>query len=568
MRPVIIVESPTKAKYISQVLGDLVKAVIATYGHLIDLPSDTVGVAFEDNGKMIVQMQVIPGREEVIRRIREVCDEADVIIATDPDREGEAIAESVRKIIETNATSVRRADLYSMTPNDIRKLLDKDRPIHQGQVLAQRSRRVADRLIGYTLSPMLAEEMCGGSPRSLSIGRVQAAIVRLVDIRERKRLSQGEERHFKLKLLDYSGAAFTSLENYENEDKAAEKIRQITTSGDVFEITGVLKKRIVEPPPPPLTTSEMIHYAHHALGWRPRDTMSAAQALYERGLISYPRTDSTRLAPETMESLRKYLAMRNGKSLLPADPVLHKDPSVFSAHEAIRPMMVSLEWDPDYSSGKTRDIPIQLLDLYRLIWERSLACQAKETLWQNVAVDVVPRGLKDTVFLFRGRFAEAMGWRNLLSVSFEERTPSTEQNGARSLAQRQKGHQIKGTPFVVSLSQDILPHYTEGTLIRDMGISRIGTPSTYASVLEKVERKGLLSVEPDQSVRLGDKGRGMLSWVEKKYPIICDIAFTRYIEDLLDKVEMGKVAWEEPVLTAARAIKIIEDDPGIEMFFT
>lgn len=562
MQRVVIVESPTKAEHVARILGDSVRTVIATRGHLVDLPYEEMGVSISGTA-VSVRLKTVEGQEQTVSEIRRVCLGADVIVATDPDREGEAIAGSVRKLLGSTAASISRVDLLSMSPSDVRNLLGNARPFDDGRMLAQRSRRAADRIIGYTLSPKVAEGLGAASTHEVSAGRVQAAVIRMVKEKEERILSRAEacqgEARVRLKFLDSSGAPFESSLKFPSSAAAAAAVDSIVAARSVFEVSGMETAPAAERSPAPLTTAEMIYAAHRFSGWKPERTMAAAQVLFERGMISYPRTDSTRLSEETGASLRNYLSMRH-KDVMAERPVRHPDRSVYSAHEAVRPMNLSPDGEPD-RAGR-HGISGDMMVLYSLIWRSTLASQSKEAAWQRVRLVVTVSGGSGpgVEFAYAGKAVQNAGWRIFFPPSDEEKR--IQEQAARQIS-RTRGERIRAFPFVSPVDPKNMLPYDEGRLVRAMAKRRVGTPGTFAPLLAKVERKGYLAVGPGGLVELTDKGRGVLSWLERHYPVISDVSFTKKMEEMLDEVEQHRIRWEDPVLLAAAAVGGVSSVPAL-----
>ena len=540
----VIVESPSKAKTIGKYLGpDYV--VKASMGHLRDLPKSTMGVDI-DNGFEPAYVPV-ENKEEIIQQLRDLADDAQTVyLATDPDREGEAISWHLKELLSLPDEKTRRVTFNEITQRVVTEAIANPRQIDYDLVDAQQARRVLDRIVGYQLSPLLWKKV----RRGLSAGRVQSVATRLVVDRENEiRAFQPKEYwslDVTLMLLDKPGSfkaryhGQTKKRELSNEQQVDEIIRDIT--GKTFTVTNVKradKKRVAAPP---FTTSTLQQEASRKLNMPPRRTMSIAQQLYEGvdiagegtlGLITYMRTDSLRLSDEAMAAAADFIKDRYGKSYHYGKPHVFKTKSnAQDAHEAIRPTHVEL--DPERIQGSlTKD----QYRLYKLIWSRFLASQMANAVYDTVSIDTL---CEEHVFRSTHQSVKFPGF---LAVYEEGRDDEQEVSGS-ALPELQEGDRAQGTE--ISKEQHFTQppaRYTEATLVKAMEEKGVGRPSTYAATVSVIQDREYVN-KVDKRLMPTALGEVVTGLMLERFQDIIDVEFTANMENRLDEVEIGKQQWK------------------------
>ena len=544
----VVVESPAKAKTIERILGPDYK-VMASKGHLRDLPKKTLGVDIDDGFTPEYVDSV--ERESVIKDLQKEANRArDVLLATDPDREGEAISWHLSKLLDVNPADNVRIAFHEITPPAIRAAIAHPGPIDMNRVDAQQARRVLDRLVGYKLSPWLWKQIY----RGLSAGRVQSVATRLICEREEEirafnpeeywtieGIYQKEDREkFTAKLIQIDGKEAV-ISNKETSDQAVAEI-----DGKEAEILSVVKSVKQRKAKPPYTTSTMQQDAVNKLNFPSRRTMAIAQALYEGievpghghvGLITYMRTDSTRISDEMINQVRPYIESVYGEEYLPPKPnVFAKSKKAQDAHEAIRP--TSLLFPPEVlESVLTRE----QLKLYTLIWNRFIASQMAPQKQQTT-----------TALLGSGRCVlKATGSRVLFdgfTVMQSSKEKKVEGEDIHELPVLKKGEIVKNVK--TEGEQHFTtppPRYTEASLIKTLEEKGIGRPSTYAPILDTIQKRQYVVKEGKQFVptEIGFKTTDLL---KKYFEGIINVDFTASLESWLDKIADGHATYKK-VLT-------------------
>jgi len=544
----VVVESPAKAKTIERILGPDYK-VMASKGHLRDLPKKTLGVDIDDGFTPEYVDSV--ERESVIKDLQKEANRArDVLLATDPDREGEAISWHLSKLLDVNPADNVRIAFHEITPPAIRAAIAHPGPIDMNRVDAQQARRVLDRLVGYKLSPWLWKQIY----RGLSAGRVQSVATRLICEREEEirafnpeeywtieGIYQKEDREkFTAKLIQIDGKEAV-ISNKETSDQAVAEI-----DGKEAEILSVVKSVKQRKAKPPYTTSTMQQDAVNKLNFPSRRTMAIAQALYEGievpghghvGLITYMRTDSTRISDEMINQVRPYIESVYGEEYLPPKPnVFAKSKKAQDAHEAIRP--TSLLFPPEVlESVLTRE----QLKLYTLIWNRFIASQMAPQKQQTT-----------TALLGSGRCVlKATGSRVLFdgfTVMQSAKEKKVEGEDIHELPVLKKGEIVKNVK--TEGEQHFTtppPRYTEASLIKTLEEKGIGRPSTYAPILDTIQKRQYVVKEGKQFVptEIGFKTTDLL---KKYFEGIINVDFTASLESWLDKIADGHATYKK-VLT-------------------
>ena len=539
----VVVESPAKAKTIERILGQDYK-VMASMGHLRDLPKRTMGVDIE-NG-FTPEYVNSTDRANVIKDLQKAANQCcDILLATDPDREGEAISWHLSKLLDVNPEDKVRIAFHEITPPAIREAIQDPEPIDLDRVDAQQARRVLDRLVGYKLSPWLWRQVY----RGLSAGRVQSVATRLICEREEEirafvpveywtieALYKTEKNEpFKAKLTQIDGKD-AELHNGEETDAAVKGIE-----GKEAEVTAVTKSRKQRKTKPPYTTSTMQQDAVNKLNFSSKKTMMLAQNLYEGveipghghvGLITYMRTDSTRISDEMIKQVRPYISETYGENYLPAKPnVFSKSKEAQDAHEAIRP--TSLSFPPSALSGiLSRD----QLRLYTLIWNRFIASQMAPQIQQSTSA-----------MLQCGIYTLKATGVHVLFDGFTIMQPSKKKDSEESdfLPPLKKGDIVKNAK--VNGEQHFTappPRYTEASLIKTLEEKGIGRPSTYAPILDTIQKRRYVTKENKQFVPT-EVGFKVTELLKKYFEGIINVDFTANLENWLDKIAEGKATYKK-----------------------
>lgn len=539
----VVVESPAKAKTIERILGPDYK-VMASMGHLRDLPKRTMGVDIE-NG-FTPEYVNSTDRANVIKDLQKAANQCcDILLATDPDREGEAISWHLSKLLDVNPEDKVRIAFHEITPPAIREAIQDPEPIDLDRVDAQQARRVLDRLVGYKLSPWLWRQIY----RGLSAGRVQSVATRLICEREEEirafvpveywtieALYKTEKNEpFKAKLTQIDGKD-AELHNGEETDAAVKGIE-----GKEAEVTAVTKSRKQRKTKPPYTTSTMQQDAVNKLNFSSKKTMMLAQNLYEGveipghghvGLITYMRTDSTRISDEMIKQVRPYISETYGENYLPAKPnVFSKSKEAQDAHEAIRP--TSLSFPPSALSGiLSRD----QLRLYTLIWNRFIASQMAPQIQQSTSA-----------MLQCGIYTLKATGVHVLFDGFTIMQPSKKKDSEESdfLPPLKKGDIVKNAK--VNGEQHFTappPRYTEASLIKTLEEKGIGRPSTYAPILDTIQKRRYVTKENKQFVPT-EVGFKVTELLKKYFEGIINVDFTANLENWLDKIAEGKATYKK-----------------------
>ena len=539
----VVVESPAKAKTIERILGPDYK-VMASMGHLRDLPKRTMGVDIEKG--FTPEYVNSTDRANVIKDLQKAANQCcDILLATDPDREGEAISWHLSKLLDVNPEDKVRIAFHEITPPAIREAIQDPEPIDLDRVDAQQARRVLDRLVGYKLSPWLWRQVY----RGLSAGRVQSVATRLICEREEEirafvpveywtieALYKTEKNEpFKAKLTQIDGKD-AELHNGEETDAAVKGIE-----GKEAEVTAVTKSRKQRKTKPPYTTSTMQQDAVNKLNFSSKKTMMLAQNLYEGveipghghvGLITYMRTDSTRISDEMIKQVRPYISETYGENYLPAKPnVFSKSKEAQDAHEAIRP--TSLSFPPSALSGiLSRD----QLRLYTLIWNRFIASQMAPQIQQSTSA-----------MLQCGIYTLKATGVHVLFDGFTIMQPSKKKDSEESdfLPPLKKGDIVKNAK--VNGEQHFTappPRYTEASLIKTLEEKGIGRPSTYAPILDTIQKRRYVTKENKQFVPT-EVGFKVTELLKKYFEGIINVDFTANLESWLDKIAEGKATYKK-----------------------
>ena len=541
----VIVESPSKAKTIGKYLGPDY-TVKASMGHLRDLPKSTMGVDLSHDFQP--QYIPVPGKESLIRELQSAADSAETVyLATDPDREGEAISWHLKELLNLPEEKIRRVTFNAITPKTVTESIQAPRGIDYDLVDAQQARRVLDRVVGYQLSPLLWRKVRKG----LSAGRVQSVATRLVVDRENEIRAFESKEYWtldvKLSRMGKAGSfqarywGDTKKQELESEAQVDAIIAAIT--GREFTVTNVKKGEKKRSSAPPFTTSTLQQEASRKLNMSPKRTMAIAQQLYEgvdvagegtTGLITYMRTDSLRIAPEALAEAADFIKARYGASYYYGKPHVFKTKGdAQDAHEAIRPTHVEL--DPERVRGSLTN---EQYKLYKLIWSRFLASQMANALFDTVSIDTQCEG-----HTFRSSH-QSMRFAGFIAV-YEEGKDEEEEAIGSPLPDLSVGEQAK--PGEIKKEQHFTQppaRYTEASLVKAMEEKGVGRPSTYASVISTIQDREYVN-KVDKRLCPTALGEVVTGLMMDRFNDIIDVEFTANMETRLDDVEEGKRNWIE-----------------------
>lgn len=544
MKNLVIVESPAKAKTIEKYLGAGFK-VCASMGHLRDLPKSELGVDIE-NG-FTPKYIPIQGKKELVKKLKESALESDkVYLATDPDREGEAISWHLKQLLDIDDDKAYRVTFNEITPTVVKREIENPRSIDQNLVDAQQARRILDRIVGYKLSPFLWKKVKKG----LSAGRVQSVAVKIVVDREKEIEAFSPQEFWNitavLKKDEQDQKSFSSrfygdtkgkieITNGDQTTQIVEKLEKAQYS--VYSIKNSEKRRS---PQPPFITSTLQQEASRRFGFAARRTMALAQELYEGvevkghgfvGLITYMRTDSVRISADAVEAAKSFVTSQFGKEYLPKTARKYKtSKSSQDAHEAIRPSVISLP--PSAVEGSlNRDQS----KIYRLIWERFLASQMADALYDAVNIEIEAAGYifkaSDMKMKFKGY---TVIYDDSDAVEETERIPKLEQDEKLILEGLSSEQKFTQPPA----------RYSEATLIKAMEENGIGRPSTYAPTITTIFQREYVEKE-GKFLKPTPTGRVITELMEEHFKKVIDVDFTAKMENDLDLVEDGKIFWKD-----------------------
>jgi len=558
MDNLVIVESPTKARTLEKYLGDKYQ-ITASMGHIRDLPKSELGVDVENNFE---PKYIIPrDKRKLANQLKKVAQGAKTIwLASDPDREGEAIAWHIKELITAGKSSnnIRRVVFHEITPEAIKAAFEHPRTIDLKLVDAQQARRVLDRLVGYKLSPLLWQKV----KRGLSAGRVQSVALRLIVEREREiqafkadeywiievELEKSPAETFRVTLIEING----KKADVKDEKSAKEIMAHLQKSA--YLVDKVAKKEVRRYPYPPFTTSTMQQAGSNKLGFSAKKTMNLAQGLYERGLITYMRTDSFNLASSAISSVRGYITSNFGPAFLPKAPKLYKSKSknAQEAHEAIRPTDINRLTNTILSMGLNRDH----IRLYDLIWKRFVACQMMEAVMDQTTIDVLANP-GDYLLRATGSVIKFEGWlkvyKQSLKTSFESKLSNSVYG--KSADDEEKEESEKILPELTEKEDlnllQVLPsqhfteppaRYNEASLIKKLEELGIGRPSTYAPILSTIQERFYVERVERRFIPTS-LGFTVTDFLVKYFGDIVDYAFTAGMEDELDEIARGERQW-------------------------
>ena len=535
-KKLVIVESPAKAKTINNYLGSGYE-VTASFGHVRNLPSSKLGVDVENNFE---PTYIVPVKsKKTVNLLKKMAASADeVLLATDLDREGEAIAWHIQEAINLPKNKkVERITFGEISKTAIQEAIKHPRAINKNLVDAQQARRVLDRLVGYNLSPLLWKKVYKG----LSAGRVQSVAVRLVVEKEREidafkaqeywsviAVLEKTKKNFEASLIEAEGKKIDKL-TIQSKDEA-EKIAKQMEKG-TYEVTDINRKEEVRNPYAPFTTSTLQQESSNRLGYSAKQTMRLAQGLYESGLITYMRTDSVNLSLGAVENIRKYITEKFSATHLSGSARKYQTKAKHAqeAHEAIRPVDVFKA--PDTLSGRADP---QQLKLYDLIWRRAISSQMKEA-----TVDLLEVKIKNNTFIFvaRGQAIKFKGWLELYPERIKEVSlPALAVGDKPNLVELKREQHFTEPPA----------RYSEATLIKALEEKGIGRPSTYAPTMSTIQDRGYVVREKGR-LRPEKVGFIVNDLLVENFEDVMDYAFTAKIEDEFDEIAEGKREWPKVI---------------------
>ncbi len=544
MKKLIIVESPTKAKTINKLLGkDFV--VISSFGHIRDLPKNSMGIDINNNFK---PHYVIPkDKQKIVNTIKaEAKKYPEILFATDEDREGEAIAWHLANILKIKPDESKRIVFHEITAEAIKTALKNPRQLDLNLVDAQQARRILDRLVGYELSPFLWKKVA----RGLSAGRVQSVAVRLIVEREREiekftpqeywtveAKLQSDSYEFVAKLLKHQDKA---LDKFALKDQGAAQAIVKELQNKDFLVDQITSKESKKNPYPPFTTSSLQQAANRLLGFSTKQTMVIAQQLYEGvklgaagevGLITYMRTDSVNLADKFIDEAKQFITTKFGNEFSSPTKYKTKNKTAQEAHEAIRPTAASRspeEVKPYLDSNQFK--------LYRLIWQRAIASQMAAAIIKQTAVDI-----KAGNYTFRanGSIITFKGWLEIYPDKINENLlpPLTEKEKLTLLALEALQHFTQPPA-----------RYTEAALVKALEEKGIGRPSTYAPTIATIQERNYVKKEEGKLIPT-DIGMLVNDILVEHFPTIIDYDFTAKMEEQLDEIAQGKIKWQPVIST-------------------
>jgi len=553
MKNLVIVESPTKAKTIGKFLGSDYK-IIASMGHVMDLPKSKLSVDLEHDFKP--DYQIMPDKKKILSEIKSLSKGVDnIILATDPDREGEAIAAHVKEALQAKGKKFSRIVFHEITKEAIEEAFTHPREVDQNLVDAQTARRVLDRLVGYKLSPILWQKV----RRGLSAGRVQSVALRLIVEREKEIEKFKKESYYTIsvnlksqaqnlkpdgvtfelieidgkkievtqKLNLYDGEYTFSKTIIDEESKAKQIEEDLKTKG--FIVSDVIKKEMKRTPPPPYTTSTLQQDAARRMGLSGKRTMGLAQKLYEEGYITYHRTDSPAISESARKQMSEYVKKEFGEKYLPQKPRYYKvtQKNAQEAHEAIRPAKISV-----LPSEVIQNLGAQYGKLYDVIWTRALATQMADAITESTAV-LVNTSNKEYTFKANGSVLVFDGFLKISPAALNDnRLPDFNAN--------------EKLDFVSVLSEfhetPPPPRYNDASIIKTLEEKGIGRPSTYATIISTIESRQYIEKNEGKFFPTSI-GVAVNDFLVTNFSTIDDIPFTAAMEDQLDDIASGAKKW-------------------------
>ncbi len=535
-RKLLIVESPTKARTLKSYLGTGYR-VLASQGHLIDLPRSKLGVDIDADFEP--HYIVVRGKAKVLNELKAAAkDASQIFLGSDPDREGEAIAYHIaNKLQEVSDAPVHRVLFYEITEEEVKRALAEPTTIDMRKVDSQQARRILDRLVGYQVSPFLWKIIRGG----LSAGRVQTVALRLLAEREKQITSFVPQKYWTIEaLLREQKTEFEAkLPSRFDDKKQADDIVKSVKSKD-FVVKEFKEGKRKASPPPPHKTSTLQQEASRVFGFSPSKTMSIAQQLYEgislpdgrKGLITYMRTDSVRMSDKAVKNIRELISREYGQDYIPSKARRYSDKSgkVQGAHECIRPT------NPKRTPESIKDhLTPEQFKIYWLIWKRAVASQASDALFETQSAKLYPEGHEKLVFNASGRKMVFDGFYRI----------TREEVNAVPLPKLQKGQRVKQIKTQSTEHEtEPPPRFTEASLIKTLEDKGIGRPSTYASIMSTLLYRGYV-VKQRKALVTTPLGILVSDILVPNFPEVFAVEFTARMEEQLDKVEEGQVHWKD-----------------------
>lgn len=544
----LIVESPTKARTISKYLGSNYE-VMATVGHFRDLPSNKMGVDLKD---FTVDYVIDPKKRDVVAQLGKLSSGAkEIYLASDPDREGEAIAWHVQWLLtegqkkKIDPKIISRVSFHEITKEAVEEALNRATQIDMNLVNAQQGRRILDRVVGYSLSPVLWKKV----RRGLSAGRVQSVAVRLICEREMEIEAFKKEKYFRIEAEFKKGENFeaelqkirgknfiesTKVKLFDGEYSYSKSLFGSKEQTDIFvkeldnefTVVNVLGKELNKTPAPAYTTSKLQQAGARRYGWSGKQTMTLAQRLYEQGLITYHRTDSVNLSDKAVNEFRNFIAKEYGTNYLAAKARVYRNTSknAQEAHEAIRPTHVEVI-EPQNLDSKE-------LKLYQMIWRKAVATQAAMARLESNSVELTN---KEALFRASGLRVVFDGFYRISGEKHEDQL----------LPELKVGEKLKALKINVTETETSpMPRYSDASLVASLEKQGIGRPSTYAPIITTIIARQY--VEKDEG-RFKPTSLGMATnqFLTKNFPKILSLPFTAEMETDLDKIALGKVDWRK-----------------------
>jgi DNA topoisomerase-1 len=515
----VIVESPTKARTLQGFLGKDY-SISSSFGHVRDLPAKELAIDIENNFKP--KYAIIPKAKKIVSELKKQTKKyPNVILATDEDREGEAIAWHLIRALDLK--NPQRIVFHEITKNAIEQALKNPRNIDMNLVDAQQARRILDRLVGYKLSPLLWKKVA----RGLSAGRVQSVAVRLIVERQKEIDDFKPEEYWSVEVeLQHDKEKFTAklVKKIKTKKEADDIIKNLKDAE--YKIIDIEKKQVFKNPFPPYTTSTLQQDANRRLHYSAKQTMMMAQKLYEKGLITYHRTDSLNLSNLFLAASKNYINKEFGIQYLKTRQFKTKTKGAQEAHEAIRPT------DPfrDPSSVALAKEDKATSKLYNLIWQRALASQMSPAVLNSQKIDIKA---KDHLFRATGQTMKFDGFLKVYSIKTEETIlPELKKDQILELIKLIPSQHFTKPPFP----------YTEATLVKDLEEHGIGRPSTYAPILDTIQKRNYV-IKKVRHLYPTDIGIVVNNLLVKHFPKIVDLKFTAKMEQDLDKIAHGKTKW-------------------------
>ncbi len=570
-KSLVIVESPAKARTLSGILGKQYD-VRASVGHVRDLPKSQLGVNVDDD---FAPRYIVPkDKKEIVKQLKAAAKEAkQVYLATDPDREGEAISWHLLEAMDLSTKGYQRVEFHEITSDAIHEAFEHPREINMQMVDAQQGRRVLDRLVGYKISPILWNKI----RRGLSAGRVQSVALKMVVDREREiqafvpqeywtidtrlaKTADTDDQAFVARLAGLPGTKKAEIGSGEQAQAVAGDLRRAA-----YSVREVKKKQQLRRPSPPFTTSTLQQEASRRFGFSAKRAMAVAQQLYEGlnvpgqgqvGLITYMRTDSLNVAQVARDEARGVITQRFGADFVPAEPRLYKTKSkgAQEAHEAIRP--TSAFRDP---ASIRKTLTQDQAKLYTLIWQRFVASQMADAVFDQVSAEIdAAADAQPAPYLLRAS-ASHMRFPGFRQVYIEGRDSDDDEDAEKTLPDLNDSDPLR--MLQVTPDQHFTeppPRFTEATLVKALEENGIGRPSTYAPIMSTIQDRGYVKKE-GRALRPEELGFVVCDMLSERFPAVVDAGFTARMEDELDEVASGERTWPPVVKEFYDPLKLALD---------